>query len=242
MAFTRNPSGTGGVMTSPTSGGLSYNQHEEESRLAQRQADKWLITGTAFMGTLVFGFIGLPIFLRGLYLQHKAGKDGMSIRPIMVTLIGYLVILDAFINSIGWGLDLMANHSILNRVFFTAWGNYADNGYFWEYNSLFIGGTSAPGEKGWEIACIFVVFPMRIAAGIAFLQMKRWGHQWLIVTCWMGVVIWVGYIVNMTMYADIRFDGTILPVVGWWAFDIFYITPFLAIPYLHTVNREIFAD
>ena len=32
------------------------------------------------------------------------------------------------------------------------------------------------------------------------------------------------------------------PVVGWWAFDIFYITPFLAIPYLHTVNREIFAD
>ena len=130
----------------------------------------------------------------------------------------------------------------LNRVFFTAWGNYADNGYFWEYNSLFIGGTSAPGEKGWEIACVFVVFPMRIAAGIAFLQMKRWGHQWLIVTCWMGVVIWVGYIVNMTMYADIRFDGTILPVVGWWAFDIFYITPFLAIPYLHTVNREIFAD
>lgn len=28
-------------------------------------------------------------------------------------------------------------------------------------------------------------------------------------------------------------------MVGWWAFDIFYITPFLAIPYLHTVNREI---
>jgi hypothetical protein len=25
-------------------------------------------------------------------------------------------------------------------------------------------------------------------------------------------------------------------------YDIFYITPFLAIPYLHTVNREIFSD
>ncbi|MBD0022367.1 hypothetical protein GII33_02830 [Gordonia pseudamarae] len=229
-------------MTSPTSGGLSYDQHEEDSKIAQRQADKWLITGTGFMGTLVFGFIGLPIFLRGLYLQRKAMRDGLSVRPMMVTLIGYLVILDAFINSLGWVLDVLANHSILNRVFFTAWGNFADNGYFWEYNSLFIGGSSAPGEKGWEIACIFVVFPMRIAAAIAFLQMKRWGHQWLIVTCWMGVVIWVGYIVNMTMYADIRFEGTILPVVGWWAFDIFYITPFLAIPYLHTVNREIFAD
>ena len=50
-------------------------------------------------------------------------------RPIMVTLIGYLVIPDAFINSIGWGLDLMANHSP-SIAFFTAWGNYADNGYF----------------------------------------------------------------------------------------------------------------
>ena len=230
------------VMKSPRKTGLTYDEHEEESRKAQRKSDLWMIAGTAFMGTYLLGLIGLPLFLYGMYLSRKAQQEGLTVRPLLVTLIGYLVILDAFINSIGWGLDLMANHSLLNRVFFTAWGNYADNGYFWEYNSLFIGGTSAPGEKGWEIACIFVVFPMRIAAGIAFLQMKRWGHQWLIVTCWMGVVIWVGYVVNMTMYADIRFDGTILPVVGWWAFDIFYITPFLAIPYLHTVNREIFAD
>ena len=30
--------------------------------------------------------------------------------------------------------------------------------------------------------------------------------------------------------------------IGWWLYDIFYITPFLAIPYLHSVNREIFSD
>jgi hypothetical protein len=36
--------------------------------------------------------------------------------------------------------------------------------------------------------------------------------------------------------------GVVLPVVGWWLYDIFYITPFLAMPYLHTVNREIFSD
>ena len=34
----------------------------------------------------------------------------------------------------------------------------------------------------------------------------------------------------------------LFPVIGWWIYDIFYITPFLAIPYLHTVNREIFSD
>jgi len=229
-------------MTSHAASGLTRDQHEETSKAAQRLADRWLVAGTALMGTLVFGLIGLPMFLRGLWLQRGAEQEGLSVRPAIVTLIGYLVILDAFINSIGWALDLLANHSLLNRVFFTAWGNYADNGYFWQYNELMVGGTAAPGEKAWEVTCIFVVFPMRIAAAIAFLQMKRWGHQWLVVTCWFGVVIWVGYVANMTMYADIRFAGTLLPVFGWWLFDVFYITPFLAIPYLHTVNREIFAD
>ncbi|WP_433621232.1 hypothetical protein [Nocardia sp. CA-120079] len=220
----------------------TYDEHHDESRLAQRRADRWLITGTALMGTLIVGFIGLPIFLRGLWLQRKAQREGLSVRPMMVTLIGYLVILDAFLNSIGWVLDVLASHTIVNRVFFTAWGNFLDAGYFWHYNEMWIGGSGAPGEKAWEIACIFVVFPMRIAAGIAFLQMKRWGHQWLIVTCWFGVVIWVGYVANMTLYADVRFQSVVAPVIGWWLYDIFYITPFLAIPYLHTVNREIFSD
>ena len=56
------------------------------------------------------------------------------------------------------------------------------------------------------------------------------------------MLMWVGYVANMTMYADIRFRGVVFPVTGWWLYDIFYITPFVAIPYLHTVNREIFAD
>ncbi|AHH17794.1 hypothetical protein [Nocardia nova] len=230
------------IFTGQRGSGGAADQHEETSRLAQRRADYWLTTGTALMGTFILGIIGLPIFLRGVWLQRRAQRDGLSVRPIIVTLIGYLVILDAFLNSIGWVLDLFASHTLITRVFFTAWGNFVDNGYFWHYNELWIGGSSAPGEKGWEIALICVVFPMRVAAAVAFLQMKRWGHQWLTVTCWFGVVIWVGYVANMTMYADVRFDGTVLPVLGWWLYDIFYITPFLAIPYLHTVNREIFSD
>lgn len=228
--------------STPTGAPSSYDEHYDRSREVQREADRWLIVGTALMGSLVLGFIGLPLFMRGVWILRKAQREGLSVRPMIVTLIGYLVILDAAINSIGWVLDIFASHSLINRVFFTAWGNFFDNGYFWHYNEWWIGGSAAPGEKSWEIACIFVVFPMRIAAGIAFLQMKRWGHQWMVVTCWFGVVIWVGYITNMTLYADIRFDGTVLPVIGWWLYDIFYITPFLAIPYLHTVNREIFSD
>ena len=101
---------------------------------------------------------------------------------------------------------------------------------------------AGPGEKSMVFGMIVTVFAMRCAAAIGFLQMKRWGHQWMIITCWMGVLIWCVYVFNMTMYADVRFAGVVFPVIGWWLYDIFYITPFLAIPYLHTVNREIFSD
>jgi hypothetical protein len=201
-----------------------------------------MMSGAVLMGAAILGLIGLPLFLRGVYLQVQAQRSGLSVRPTMVTLVGYLVALDAALNSFGWSLDMIANHTLLARVFLNTWGNMFDAGYFWHYNELWIGGATAPGEKAWEIALLPIVFCMRLAAAIGFLQMKRWGHQWLIVTCWFGVVIWVGYVANMTIFADLRYAGVVFPVWGWWLFDIFYITPFLAIPYLHTVNREIFSD
>jgi hypothetical protein len=225
-----------------TSVGSQFDDHEARSRDAQRQADKWLISGSLLIGTAVLGIFGLPLFLRGLWLLRKAHRDGLSVRPMIVTLIGYLVIIDAAINTVGWALDVVANHSLLARVLLNGWGYFFDAGYFWHYNELWLGGAAGPGEKAMEVGMILTVFTMRIAAGIGFLQMKRWGHQWMIVTCWMGVLIWTLYVFNMTMYADVRYAGTIFPVVGWWLYDIFYITPFLAIPYLHTVNREIFSD
>ncbi len=222
--------------------GFAGTEHDERSRSAQRRADLWMIGGSMLIGSAVLGIFGLPLFFRGLWLQRRAQRDGLSVRPMIVTLLGYLVIIDAAINAMGWSLDLVGNHSLLARVLLTGWGNMFDAGYFWHFNELWIGGAAGPGEKSWEAALILTVFTMRIAAAIGFLQMKRWGQQWMIVTCWMGVVIWCGYVFNMTMYADVRYAGVIFPVVGWWLYDIFYITPFLAIPYLHTVNREIFSD
>lgn len=221
---------------------LSLDEHDELSRLAQRRADKWLISGSLLIGTAVLGIFGLPLFLRGVWLLRKAQQDGLSVRPMIVTLIGYLVIVDAALNTVGWALDLVGSHTLLARVFLQSWGNMFDAGYFWHYNELWVGGAAGPGEKAMEVGMILTVFTMRIAAGIGFLQMKRWGQQWMIITCWMGVLIWVLYVFNMTMYADVRFAGVVFPVVGWWLYDIFYITPFLAIPYLHSVNREIFTD
>lgn len=226
-----------------TMGGMNnLDDHHRRSREAQWQADKWMMSGALLLGTAVFGIVGFPLFLRGMALQLKAQREGLTVRPIMVTLIGYLVAVDAALNTIGWALDLVAHHTLLARVFLMAWGNMFDAGYFWHYNELWIGGASAPGEKAWEIALLPIVFAMRIAAAIGFLQMKRWGHQWLIITCWFGVVAWTGYIANMTIFADVRYTGVVFPVIGWWLYDIFYITPFLALPYLHSVNREIFSN
>ncbi|BBY93836.1 hypothetical protein MGALJ_35050 [Mycobacterium gallinarum] len=223
-------------------GTVSLEEHDEASRLAQRRADKWMIVGAGLMGMWAPGIFGLPIFLRGVWLQRQAARAGLSMRPMIVTLIGYLVLIDGMLNSLGWALDLVANHTLINRVLMVGWGAMFDAGYFWHYNESWVGGAAGPGEKSMVFGMIVTVFAMRCAAAIGFLQMKRWGHQWMIVTCWMGVLIWCLYVFNMTMYADVRFAGVVFPVIGWWLYDIFYITPFLAIPYLHTVNREIFSD
>ena len=233
---------SGGRTLAPADGSVGLEEHHDESRLAQRRADKWMIVGAALMGMWAPGLIGFPIFMRGVWLQRQALRAGLSVRPMIVTLIGYLVLIDGMLNSLGWALDLVANHTLINRVLMVGWGNMFDAGYFWHYNELWVGGAAGPGEKAYVAGLIFTVFSMRVAAAIGFLQMKRWGHQWMIVTCWMGVVIWSAYVFNMTMFADVRYAGVVFPVIGWWLYDIFYITPFLAIPYLHTVNREIFTD
>jgi hypothetical protein len=221
---------------------LSLDEHVQLSRQIQKQADKWLIAGSVLIGATLTGLLGLAVFMRGIGILRRAERTGLSVRPMIVTLIGYMVFIDGALNTFGWITDLLANHNLLWRTFMTAWGNFFDGGYFWHYNEIGLGGAAAPGEKAWEICLMLTMFPMRMAACIGFLQMKRWGHQWMVVTCWMGVMAWVGYIANMTVFADIRFDHVVAPVWGWWLFDIFYITPFLAIPYLHTVNREVFTD
>ena len=87
----------------------------EESRLAQRQADRWLISGSILIGTAALGIFGLPLFLRGVWLLRRAQQNGLSVRPMMVTLLGYLVIIDAAINTVGWALDLIGSHTLLAR-------------------------------------------------------------------------------------------------------------------------------
>ena len=139
-------------------------EHDEQSRLAQRRADKWMIVGAGLMGMWAPGLIGFPIFMRGVWLQRQSARAGLSMRPMIVTLIGYLVLIDGMLNSLGWALDLIANHTLINRVLMIGWGAMFDAGYFWHYNELWVGGSAAPGEKSMVFGMIVTVFAMRCAA------------------------------------------------------------------------------
>ena len=97
------------------------------------------------MGTAVLGIFGLPLFLRGLFLQRRSQRNGLSVRPIIVTLIGYMVMLDGALNTFGWAIDLFANHTYMARIFLPTWGNMFDAGYFWHYNKLAVGGAAGAG-------------------------------------------------------------------------------------------------
>lgn len=231
-------------MSSPTSGSaaLRYDELLERAHAVQKRADRHLIIGSVLIGTMLLGLFGLPFFLYGLWLLYKGEQEGLPVRPALMTFVGYLVLVDGAMNTLGAMIDALANHSLIVRTFIMGTGLVFDAGYFWQYNTLLVGGTSAPGEKAWEVANGVVLFPMRIVAAYGFLNMKRWGLQWMVVTCWMGVYAWVGYMWNITTYSEMRFVDVLAPVWGWWLYNIWYVTPFIVIPFLYTINREMFTD
>ncbi len=189
------------------------------------------------------GLIGFPIFMRGVWLQRQALRSGLSVRPMIVTLIGYLTLIDGMLNSLGWALDLVANHTLINRVLMIGWGgNMFDAGYFWHYNELWVGGAAGPGEKSMVFGMIITVFAMRCAAAIGFLQMTRWGTS-----TWSSPAGWRRDLVRLRVQHDdvrrcpLRRRG-VPPSSAGGSTTSSTSPPFLAIPYLHTVNREIFTD
>jgi len=208
----------------------------------QKRADRHLIIGSVLIGTMLLGLFGLPFFLYGLWLLYKAEREGLPVRPTIMTFLGYLVLVDGAMNTLGAMIDVLANHSLIVRTFIMGTGLVFDAGYFWQYNTLLLGGASAPGEKAFEVANGVVLFPMRIVAAWGFLNMKRWGLQWMVITCWMGVYAWVAYMWNITTYSEMRFTDVLAPVWGWWLYNIWYVTPFIVMPYLYTINREMFTD
>ena len=76
---------SGSKVPATTQRTVGLDEHHEESRLAQRRADKWMIVGAGLMGMWAPGIFGLPIFLRGVWLQRQAARAGLSMRPMIAS-------------------------------------------------------------------------------------------------------------------------------------------------------------
>ena len=100
-------------MSSPAGGAApSYDEQIERARVIQRRADRNLIIGTGLIGTMILGLFGLPFFIYGLWQLYKAEREGLPVRPVMMTFVGYLVLVDGAMNTLGAMIDVLANHSL----------------------------------------------------------------------------------------------------------------------------------
>ena len=113
-----------------------------------------------------------------------------------------------------------------------------DGGYYVDYNSGVIGGIADNGEKALALFSVLCIFPARAAATWAFLKMKRWGLRWMIITGWAYMFLWIGYFFNIMADFPHRIGASAFGVTGWWIFDIFYLTPFIQLPWLYSLDAR----
>jgi hypothetical protein len=211
-------------------------------RLAEK-GDKWFFVGCLICGTWVFGPIGAPIMVAGMLMLRRAEKAGAVTRPWVVTILGGLMLLDASGNMLLWGTDLFWTHdTVLGRSLWIDYGRALDGGYAINYDHGALGGVSLASEKFGEFAFVLFIMPIKIVASWGFMKMKRWGLQWCIIANWLYLAIWIGYVVQQSMEFPLRFGTSQLGVTGMWAFALIpFMGPLVLLPYLHTMNKELWS-
>jgi hypothetical protein len=131
------------------------------------------------------------------------------------------------------------------------YGMFGDGGYALyynlraplNYNTAAIGGVSVPIEKSLQIATIVLAMPIRIAAAWGLLHMQRWGLQWSILGNWMYLTLWIICAAAMAFQFDLRFGTSEFGVLGFWVIGgLPFLGPLVLLPFLHTVNRQLWTD
>ena len=215
---------------------------QADLRTEAEHADRVMLIGCLLCGTFVLGPLGLAVMLWAFARMRRLERQGYPIRPWAVTLIGVFSLVDATILMLGWSLDVVAHDTILGRTFFISYGKAFDAGYVWGYNTTSFGGTALASDKALSVFSVFILFPMRVVAAHAFLKMKRWGFQYMVVTAWLYLVLWLGYIVQMSLHFDERFGNATFGVVGWWVANGIFLTPFITLPWMFTVKKELWTE
>lgn len=211
-----------------------------EGNALAHKGDKIFIIGCLICGTWVLGPIGLPLIAWGMVLMRRAEKQGVKIRPWAITLIGGFILVDTTVNFLAWGLDLFPAHDTsIGRSLWVNYGQLVDGGYMFHYNHNSIGGVADSGEKSVQIGMVLMAMPIKLAAALGFLRMKKWGLQWTLISYWMYFTCWMIYMPNILMHFPERFGSSDFGVIGFWMLvNLPFLGPLFLLPYLHTVRRD----
>ena len=208
-----------------------------------RSGDKYFLIGCLLCGCVVLGPIGFPLIVIGMRKLRKAEILGAAIRPWAITICGGIMLIDASINFLGWGLNLLPAHATgAGQTLWIDWGLFVDGQYTIGYNSSHVlPGPPWPAEHVVLWPSVFFVFPMKIGASWALLKMKRWGLQWSIILNWLYIPLWVGYMVAWSAMGATRLGMSEFGITGYWLTAVVpFLGPIMLLPYLHTLNRARF--
>jgi hypothetical protein len=172
-----------------------------------------------------------------LFKTARAKSSGEFVRPAAVTLFGIFAMVDAAANFIGWSLDLWAHDTRVVQWGLTGWGRLADAAYYLDYNSLWAGGSAAAGEKSWESSASWASSrpgwwrPTASSSSSGGIPVDD-HHQLGLRHALAGLHRQYGG--ELPRALRIKRLG----VTGWWVFDIWYMTPFLTLPWLYALDRR----
>lgn len=209
-----------------------------DQRFGLHKTDPWILVGSSLCGTMLLGFIGVIPLIYVLMKERQSVKEGTNLRPLSVTLVGLLCFQDGFANLLSYSLDTWASHTVIGKTFLVnGYGRHFDMAWVNGYNTGLIPGVENTAEKVWQLVCIFILFPLRVVATWAFIQMKSWGLHFLRITSWLYLLVWIGYLLTITIDSQWRMADSDLGVIGWWVFNFpFTVVPPLTLVYLYSID------
>jgi len=200
-------------------------------------ADGWLLVGCILSGTMILGPIGPVVLGIALWKLYRSVKAGTNVRPWAATVIATFCMVDGLINFSPWTFDTFAHNTVLGETFITGYGRFFDGAFYVDYNSGALGGIPNTAEKMWQYLAVFILMPMRIVSAWAFMQMRTWGLHFMKVSAWLYLFLWAGYTMAMSMDFEERMATSEFGM-GWWLFNLFYLSPIFVLPYLYTVDKS----
>ncbi len=205
------------------------------------RADRYMLIGAVLSGLPGPSLVGLPLLLYGLYLEYTRVSAGQAKRPLVLTALATWGLANGVLNLFAASMVLFAHDHWVFKAAAQYFGTHVDyRWWIWGYNSAAWGGVADQFETTYNIWNLIFFFPMYVVANYGFFRMKKWGYTWCLISSWIFVWAWFIYVTYQTVGGNKNYLDTTYPIWGWWVMNGPYLTPFFAIPYLHTVNKEIF--